>query len=328
MDYSNDSNEKETFINDIIDEIVDQFLSEFRLHLSALLPEDSPARPVSHPKFPETEEDYREYAWGFIETNLGPFYQPGDAFVEELIRSAAARAKDLTQEYELEPEVTPKLLIMALYDFVILCDDSGSMNKGDRIKVLEDTCQRVAQIAGLLQPQGVYLRFLNHKNDRNFDNLTDQEDIQGKMRAVKYSGKTRLGTVLKNKIIEPLIFEKARSRQLERPIITVIVTDGCPLGEETTCLEETVLNCKKRLGELGFEPASAIFIISQVGDDPEAVKFLTGLKASTDLEEMLYCCPEQLDAQRDVFRKAGKDSQYSSYLIGLFEAALVSQADI
>lgn len=121
-----------------------------------------------------------------------------------------------------------------------------------------------------------------------------------------------------------------------------------PLGEETTCLQETVLNCKKRLAELGFEPASAIFIISQVGDDSEAVKFLTSLKTSTDLEEMLYCCPEQLDAQRDVFRKAGKDRQYSSYvspslrsliylfiyshsllqLIKLFEAALVSQADI
>lgn len=101
------------------------------------------------------------------------------------------------------------------------------MNKGDRIKVLEDTCQRVSQIAGLLQPQGVYLRFLNHKNDRHFNNLTDPEDIQSKMGAVKYSGKTRLGTVLKNKIIEPLIFEKANSRQLERPIITVIVTDGC-----------------------------------------------------------------------------------------------------
>ncbi|PYI01687.1 hypothetical protein BO78DRAFT_378632 [Aspergillus sclerotiicarbonarius CBS 121057] len=338
-EYSDDESssvgdEEEDTINGIVADVVDLFLREFSRHLGIPQPENSPRPPWSEAnvpptKVPETEEDYRIYVWRFIENNLRSYYQPGDPYVEELVKNAATRAKDLTQKYELEPEVTPKLAIMALYDFVILCDDSSSMRKDKRIRIqaLEDTCQRVAEIGSSIQPQGVYLRFLNNSQDQHYNNLSDGE-IQARMKDIKYKGSTRLGNVLETKIVKPLIIDKVESGQLEKPVITVIITDGDPQGEAPTRLEEAILNCKKRLSELSKEPEGAIFLISRVGNDPNAEMFLSSLMNNKDLHETLYCCPDQLDERREVFRKAGKDRHYSSYLIKLFEAALESQTTL
>ena len=113
--------EQEDTINEIVAEVVDQFLTEFTKHLGIQQPENSSLSRSLTPKIPETEEEYRKYVWGYIERYLHSYYQPGDPYVEELVKSAAIRAKDLTQKYDLEPGTTPKLAVMALYDFVILC---------------------------------------------------------------------------------------------------------------------------------------------------------------------------------------------------------------
>ncbi|KAB8231611.1 uncharacterized protein BDW43DRAFT_281956 [Aspergillus alliaceus] len=39
---------------------------------------------------------------------------------------------------------------------------------------------------------------------------------------------------------------------------------------------------------------------------PKAETIMSGLRKNKDLEEMLYCCPDQLDARQDVSAKAGK----------------------
>ncbi|PWY96742.1 hypothetical protein BO94DRAFT_506218 [Aspergillus sclerotioniger CBS 115572] len=330
-ELSSVGDEEDDAINDIVAHVVDQFLMEFSRRLGIPHPEDMPLPPFPEAKIPETEEDYRRYVWQFIEQNLQAYYQPGDPYVEELVKNAAARTKNLTQKYELEPEVTPKLALMALYDFAILCDNSTSMKRGRgiRIQALEDTCQNVAEIGCCIQEQGVYLRFLNTPENETFTKLTS-EGIRTKMNTVKYSGLTRLGTVLSSKIVKPLILDKLESDQLEKPLITIIITDGDlkPQGEDASCLEEIVLGCKRRLDEHSGGSAGAVFLISRVGNDPGAETFLSNLMMNKNLEETLYCCPDQLDERREVFRKAGKDRQYSSYLIKLFKDALESQTDM
>ncbi|RAK93730.1 hypothetical protein BO79DRAFT_164709, partial [Aspergillus costaricaensis CBS 115574] len=318
--------EHEDTINEIVAEVVDQFLTEFSRHLGIQQPENSPLSRMLAPKIPETEEEYREYVWGYIEHYLQSYYQPGDPYVEELVKSAAVRAKDLTQKYDLEPGTTPKLAVMALYDFVILCDDSSSMKskKGARIRALEDTCQRVAEIASAIQDQDVYLRFLNSTEDRHLNKLSPTE-IRNHMKKVKYYGWTRLGNALRTKIVQPLIFEPLENGLSAKPVITIVVTDGHPDGEDENCFGETILECKKKLTQLSKQPAGAIFLISRVGNDANAENFLSNLRVNKELQEVLYCCQDQLDERREVFRRAGGDNQYSSYLINLFVAALDSQ---
>nr|XP_001388510.2 hypothetical protein ANI_1_2130014 [Aspergillus niger CBS 513.88] len=304
--------EQEDTINEIVAEVIDQFLTEFSRQLGIRQPEDSSPPRSLEPKVPETEEEYREYVWSYIENKLRSYYQPGDQYVEEIVKSAAVRARSLTQKYELKAETTPKLAIMALYDFVILYD-SKSMRKdrGTRIRALEETCQRVAEIASAVHEQDVYLRFLNNAEDRHLNKLSPNE-IQGQMKKIKYSGLTRLGTVLRTKIVEPLIYDPVINGLSAKPVITIVVTDGRPEGEHENCFGETILSCKQRLSELSMQPAGAVFLISRVGNDANAETFLSNLKMNEELQEMLYCCQDQLDERREVFRRAGKDGRYSS----------------
>ncbi|KAH8821851.1 hypothetical protein F5884DRAFT_104391 [Xylogone sp. PMI_703] len=322
---SGSSNNADELINEIVAGLVEQFLNEFGMLIQSLAAGTTQDRSLHGTKIPESVDDYREYTWRFIRKNLASFYKEDDPFVEELVQRAAAQAKEFTVEYDLEPTVTPKLIIMALYDFVVLCDDSGSMRKGNRIKAQADTCFRVAQIATFLQPQGISLRFLNSKYDGDFNLLVDENDIKSKMGKVEYGGPTKLGTILETKIVEPLVIGKAKTGNLKKPLIIAIITDGCPNNEDVNSFQETVQNCKDKLSKLQREPAGAIFLISRVGNDPLAETFLKNLQKNKDLDEMVYCCLDQLDNEREIFLRAGKDRQYSSYLVKLFEAALDSQ---
>ncbi|KAE8391204.1 hypothetical protein BDV23DRAFT_72606 [Aspergillus alliaceus] len=122
------------------------------------------------------------------------------------------------------------------------------MKAPSRIEALQDTCQRVVDIAGLLQQQGVCLRFLNYHYDQYFNLLDNREVIGRRIKEVEYTAKPA-----------------------KRPVITDIIKDGCPLGEATTSFEQAVLDCKRSLGELhfNFKPASAVLLISRVDDDPQ-----------------------------------------------------------
>ncbi|PGH05596.1 hypothetical protein AJ79_06763 [Helicocarpus griseus UAMH5409] len=305
--------EEEDFLKKLVDDVVGQFFREFRNQSSSLAP----------PKPPESKEEFSEYIWGFISKNLSAYYKPGNAFVNDLVQEAARRAKELTAEHDLESELTPKLATLGLYDFVILCDDSGSMQNGNRIEVLEDTCQRVAEIATLLQPQGISLRFLN--SDKKSDGLANKDDVSKKVHDVSYDGFTPLGTSLETKVVKPFILDRINTGKLKKPLITIIITDGCPTSEPEECLKEKVEQCKKTLDKHGFGPAGAVFLISRVGNDPDAEEFMKGLRKAKKLREMLYCDIRQLDNQRELFKQAGNDKGYTSHLIRLCTNALDSQ---
>lgn len=99
------------------------------------------------------------------------------------------------------------------------------IKRGARIRALEDTCQRVAEIASAIQDQDVYLRFLNSTDDRHLNKLSLTE-IRSHMKKVKYSGWTRLGNALRTKIVQPLIFDPLENGLSVKPVITIVITDG------------------------------------------------------------------------------------------------------
>lgn len=107
-------------------------------------------------------------------------------------------------------------------------DDSGSMRYGDRQKTLVETLQRVAFWATKIEPSGISLRFLNHKNDQGgeFDSLTTNENIDDVISSVRLRGGTKLGTMLSKKIIRPLEERVRTPGQKVKPRIIIIITDG------------------------------------------------------------------------------------------------------
>ncbi len=98
----------------------------------------------------------------------------------------------------------------------------------DRFIILEDTLGRVATFATILSPDGISIRILNYDGDEQgrWDKLRTVEDVNKRMKRVKYEGVTPLGTRLWSKVLEPMILNKAKSEVLRKPVIVVLITDG------------------------------------------------------------------------------------------------------
>ncbi len=102
------------------------------------------------------------------------------------------------------------------------------MTTENRIWALKDTLRRVAEFATILTPEGISVRFLNHRDDNNgqFDNLKTVEEIERQIATVEFNGDTRLGEHLDSKIVQPMIIQKAAAETLTKPVIVVLITDG------------------------------------------------------------------------------------------------------
>lgn len=65
-------------------------------------------------------KQFQDHIEDFINQNLGPFpFDPVE--LQNLAEKAAKAAKQIQEEYNLEPEEVLQLANVALYDIVILC---------------------------------------------------------------------------------------------------------------------------------------------------------------------------------------------------------------
>lgn len=119
------------------------------------------------------------------------------------------------------------------------------MKLGDRIPALNRTLQGVAHWATKLEPHGISLRFLNNVDDEkgDYDHLSDLQVIENKIYNLHVGGGTKLGTVLRKKVIEPMVkrvVERSESNQQLKPLIAVVITDG-------KVIQNTSLSCRTML---------------------------------------------------------------------------------
>ena len=101
------------------------------------------------------------------------------------------------------------------------------MNIGHRIRTLKKTLHAVSDLATLLEPRGISVRFLNCETDTDgqFDDLANWDTIDDKIREVDFEGGTLLGSMLQEKIIYPFVLKGDRVEE-KRPLIAVVITDG------------------------------------------------------------------------------------------------------
>jgi Mg-chelatase subunit ChlD len=110
-------------------------------------------------------------------------------------------------------------------------DNSTSMGVENRYEILKNVVGRIARIARACNQDGISIRVMNCNNDGNFNGIMTEHEAQTNLDSVGLSGGTPLGTVLLNKVINPMILEKAKTGELKRPVLVFVVTDGevCPL---------------------------------------------------------------------------------------------------
>ncbi|KAI9769918.1 MAG: hypothetical protein M1840_003627 [Geoglossum simile] len=232
--------------------------------------------------------------------------------MRRLAQRASARAKEVTSRWGLSEETTPELIKLALYDFVFLCDDSGSMDQSDRKRLLLETLRSVALFATVLEPTGITIRFINHNTDDTFNKMADVDDITRKVTLVNFSGATKLGTELDRKIVQPMIIDKANKGILKKPIIVVIITDGEPNSEHERCIHNTIYNCKTSNAVKEYGDAAVVFLVCQIGDSEEATTFLRDLENDRSVGGMVYCSANRLDELSRRVERGGGGATYTA----------------
>jgi hypothetical protein len=102
------------------------------------------------------------------------------------------------------------------------------MSDNKHMPVLNDTLERVAKFATKLNEHGIYIQLLNHHSyeNRGAYRLKTEEEVRDRINKIRCEGNTRLGSVLYEKVVMPMIISKVEKHLFKKPMIVVIITDG------------------------------------------------------------------------------------------------------
>lgn len=251
---------------------------------------------------PKSPQDFKKNITSFVQsTGLEKFFAKKPDFLQALAEKAAALRNDTTTDLG-KPENLKRLTSLTLYQLVIYCDDSGSMDATDsdprttRLQSQRQLVSRITKVATKLLPDDavVKVRFINN----SFNNDVTASGVDAVMASVRTSGSTPLGNNLVKKIMQPFVYDKISNPQFEfeQPLLVCVITDGSPDRGDIP-IQQVVSNCRKALVDKKYDPASVMFCISQIGADSYAKAFLDSLRQDGDIQDVVYCTTDQLDAK-------------------------------
>ena len=259
---------------------------------------------------------------------FGKFFSPDDPFLAKLAEKASALRDDPTTDLG-KPENIRRLTQLSLYHPVIYCDDSTSMTLEHRYQYQIELVTRIARIATKIVPDdmaGVDLRFINN----DFESTLSAREILQVMRGIKTSPGTNIGTNLREKILNPLVYEiinqpKTNTNPIpfKRPLLVCIITDGEPIPEDQNVLRDEIVTCKRKLEAKGYDPTSVMYCINQVGTGRSAEQFIDALRNEKEIEDVIYCTVGQLDAKYEELKE--NERALESWLLELLTRPIMER---
>ncbi|KAF8542757.1 hypothetical protein BDD12DRAFT_333422 [Trichophaea hybrida] len=251
---------------------------------------------------PKTDAEHHASLTGHISAkNLTSILPPSSPLVRQVATSAASMAAGVARSLYLSPYATPDLTKLGLYDVIVFCDDSTSMQKEERWATLKTVVRRIARISSAYNPQGIKIRFINSSNDAGFNGVVTEDQVETCLDAVTMARGTMIGTKLFEKVVLREIVEKAKRGELTKPVVVSVVTDGEPSGEHTDTLKRTILATKNELSKLPtpsggkYGSSAVVFQIARVGTSAAAKRYVSSLQHDKDLKGLVYCTEESLD---------------------------------
>jgi Mg-chelatase subunit ChlD len=237
----------------------------------ALLP--SPAPPAYH-QTPSPQPDnynlvYNKLLYAVQNNNLQRFYSH-DRLTHLARTLSAVPLQSLADDFKISAEVAADIYQLALYDVILLADDSGSMALDGRIDELHVVTEKIVSVATRFDQDGIAICFLNDSRVREVKSVTEVSDI---IRSTRFSGSTPIGCGLKNKIVAPFVVSKANSGQLHKPVLVIVITDGAPDSKDD--VYSAIKEAKDFNEKMGTNCVE--FEFAQIGSDKAAQKFLSEL---------------------------------------------------
>ncbi|MCJ1321350.1 hypothetical protein MMC15_006694 [Xylographa vitiligo] len=255
------------------------------------------APPPQQPR-PQQSGAYKQLLQSCIQENhLQTLYPPNDPRLDMYASKATTQVEQLCQKWRVPREVGQDVVKLALYDLIIFVDNSGSMefeDGGERKKDLQLILARVAYAASLFDDDGIQVRFMNAAEAQidpsRLNGIRTEEQAEALVMHAKYRGLTPLGTQLRAQVIEPLVIQPARTGQLRKPVLIIVITDGQPAGEPPKALEEALRYTAAELSRMPqIGKHACAFQFAQVGNDQGARAFLSNLDEQREFGDIVDC---------------------------------------
>jgi hypothetical protein len=194
-----------------------------------------------------------------------------------LIRLSHIDFPAIAAKRKIPVELAFDLAALGVTDVILFIDDSGSMNfdeqwntsteKTDDLKLI---LSRIVDIASMFDDDGLCLRFFN--SNKEFDNITNEQDAMNALAKVHYNGGTPIGRSLVTKILEPFVYAKARNNKLTKPLMIYIITDGVPDNKPE--VKNNIRKCKDWLSQTSYGKSAVNIMFAQVGNSQSAAQYL------------------------------------------------------
>ena len=170
---------------------------------------------------------------------------------------------------------------------------------GERKKDLQLILARVAYAASLFDDDGIQVRFMNAAEAQidpsRLNGIRTEEQAEALVMHAKYRGLTPLGTQLRAQVIEPLVIQPARTGQLRKPVLIIVITDGQPAGEPPKALEEALRYTAAELSRMPqIGKHACAFQFAQVGNDQGARAFLSNLDEQREFGDIVDCTSSRI----------------------------------
>lgn len=183
-------------------------------------------------------------------------------------------------------------------------DNSGSMDfyKADgRIDDLKIVLSRTVSVATMFDEDGISVRFMNDVpriNPRELDGIKSEQQVDDLMRRTDFTGATPMGEKLHEKILGPLL-EKARSRQLSKPVLVITITDGRPTDPPNKDIRAVIKAVSDELARLDNYGSGVLSLqFAQVGLDSGAMEFLASLDNDPQVGNLIDCTSSRFGSRR------------------------------
>ncbi|KAI5795406.1 hypothetical protein DFH27DRAFT_120690 [Peziza echinospora] len=240
------------------------------------------------------------------ETLLGEDAGPeGQDIVERAYKTA-----QLATEMGVGSSVAMVLSLLALYDLVILANNSMAMEirqGGAQIHNLRNILFEISKlylpastnnsgITGVVFPNSLpdYILKQNGLTQKNVFRDVKPDDMAGMFSQVQWAGFTALGIGMAEKVLSEFV---SLGPEMKKPVIITTITDHPNEGEPMHYLKYQIwiqaVDLMRDHGNHGFQAISYQF--AMIGNDIQAKDFLTTLKEEQTLEAFVDVMLSELD---------------------------------
>ena len=231
----------------------------------------APYKPASDP----VDLVHRKLQETVRNNRLESFYNP-QQLSDVARRIAATPVKVMANEFHIAEELAIDLYQLALYDIIVLADDSGSMVQDSRIGELTEILRSIAGVAGRFDQDGMAVCFLN--SPKTVNGIRNEDDASAALQGIRFSGSTPLGAALRTKVLAGI-----SKTQPAKPLLVLILTDGEPDSKDDVF--RSLSDAKQFNAKSGR--TNVTFAFAQIGNDKAAQKFLCELDCNPTVGDIV-----------------------------------------